>query len=88
MTVIQGSGPSNQRLDEILRKHSFLLMTGKTFHCALKGGTVSFGHFSLVIVELGLDYFCKDKHVYKEMMSYFHRLKAGSASEISTPQVR
>lgn len=72
----------------MLRQSSLVLMSGEAFHNALQEGTAGFGDFSLVVVDLREDYFVEDKHVYKEIMAFFHELKALSESWTSLPQVK
>ncbi|XP_064612983.1 uncharacterized protein LOC135476782 isoform X2 [Liolophura sinensis] len=86
-TVIQGSRSVSRSLDEILQHCSLAIMIGETFHNALRERTAGFGDFSLVILELGEDYFVQDRHVYKKIMPFFQKLKACSESGTSQPQI-
>ncbi|XP_064612061.1 uncharacterized protein LOC135476093 [Liolophura sinensis] len=70
-----GTESSDGPLSKVLQENSVLIAKAKLFKNALEEDVVKWTDFSMVILELGADYYEQRKDVYKQIMKKYHKFK-------------
>ncbi|XP_064613228.1 uncharacterized protein LOC135477010 [Liolophura sinensis] len=75
------------RSSKSFKEKSVLIAKAKRFENELNEELVKWTDFSLVILELGVDYYEKRNHVYKEIMKKYHQLRQSLQQAQHLPQI-
>lgn len=62
-------------LSKVLSDNGVVIAKAKIFETLLNNKAVKWTDFSMVVLELGIDYYKKRNHVYNEIMMNYHELK-------------